>query len=146
FETPTDKLIQILLVGQPELGERLAVPALRQLKQRIALRCRIEPLSVDETAEYVRARLRIAGARSIGLFGQDAIARLTAHAGGIRRVVNALCDHALLIGYADQQRRIDARIVDEAIRYLENGDGAQAGGPPRASSAPRGGARARRAR
>jgi general secretion pathway protein A len=119
FETPTEKLLQILLVGQPELGERLGLPGLRQLKQRIALRCRIQPLTVDETAEYIRVRLRIASARDIGLFTPEAVARITAHAGGIPRIVNSLCDHALLIGYADQQRRIDRRTVDEAIRYLE---------------------------
>jgi general secretion pathway protein A len=122
FETPTEKLLQVLLVGQPELGERLALPALRQLKQRIALRCRIQPLTVDETAEYIRFRLRIAGARDSGLFTPEAIARITAHAGGIPRIVNAVCDHALLIGYADQQRRIDRRVVDDAIRYLESGE------------------------
>jgi len=122
FETPTDKLLQILLVGQPELGDRLALPALRQLKQRIALRCRIEPLTVEEVAEYVRARLRIAGARDTGLFTADALSRIARHAGGIPRVVNSLCDHALLIGYADQQRRVDGRIVEEAIRYLDAGE------------------------
>jgi general secretion pathway protein A len=122
FETLNEKLLQVLLVGQPELGERLALPALRQLKQRIALRCRIQPLTVDETAEYIRFRLRIAGARDSGLFTPEAIARITAHAGGIPRIVNALCDHALLIGYADQQRRIDRRVVDDAVRYLESGE------------------------
>ena len=134
FETPTEKLLQILLVGQPELGDRLALPALRQLKQRIALRCRIQPLTVDETAEYIRVRLRIAGARDAGLFTPEAIARITAHAGGIPRIVNSLCDHVLLIGYADQQRRIDGRIVDDAIRYLESGEAAE---PRRAPRAPR---------
>jgi general secretion pathway protein A len=122
FETPTEKLLQILLVGQPELGERLALPGLRQLQQRIALRCRIQPLTMEEAAEYIRVRLRIAGARDTGLFAPEAIARITAQSGGIPRVVNAVCDHALLIGYADQQRRIDGRIVDEAIRYLEAGE------------------------
>jgi general secretion pathway protein A len=132
FETPTDKLLQILLVGQPELGDRLALPALRQLKQRIALRCRIEPLTADEVAEYVRARLRIAGARDTGLFTAEALGRIAQHAGGIPRIVNSLCDHALLIGYADQHRRIDRRIVEEAIRYLEAGE------PPEPRPIPRG--------
>ena len=124
FETPTEKLLQILLVGQPELEQRLALPALRQLKQRIALRCRIQPLTPDETAEYIRVRLRIAGARDSALFTPDAVARIRAHAGGIPRIVNALCDHALLIGYADQQRRIDGRIARDAIQYLESGQAA----------------------
>ena len=125
FETPTEKLLQILLVGQPELDQRLALPALRQLKQRIALRCRIQPLSADEVVEYIRARLRTAGARDSGLFTPEALARVAAHSGGVPRVVNALCDHALLIGYADQERRIDRRIVDDAIRYVESGEAAE---------------------
>jgi general secretion pathway protein A len=128
FETSTDKLLQILLVGQPELGERLALPGLRQLRQRISLRCRIHPLTADETAEYIRVRLRIAGGRDSGLFTPDAIARISAHAGGTPRIVNALCDHALLIGYADQQRRIDRRIADDAIRYFESGESTES--PP----------------
>jgi type II secretory pathway predicted ATPase ExeA len=129
FETSTEKLLQILLVGQPELEQRLALPALRQLKQRIALRCRIQPLSVEETVDYVRARLRTAGARDIGLFTAEALARVATHAGGVPRVINALCDHALLIGYADQERRIDRRIVDEAMRYLEMGEAAEGRDP-----------------
>jgi general secretion pathway protein A len=135
FETPTEKLLQIVLVGQPELEERLALPALRQLKQRIALRCRIQRLTAGETVEYVRARLRIAGARDMGLFTPEALARVAAHAGGIPRVVNALCDHALLIGYADQERRIDRRIVDEAMRYLEQEDVAEGRAPEAATRA-----------
>src|SRR5262249_44103503 len=124
---PTEKLLQILLVGQPELEPRLALPSLRQLKQRIALRCRIQPLSADEVAEYIRMRLRIAGARDSAIFTPEAVGRITAHSGGIPRIVNALCDHALLIGYADQQRRIDGRIASDAIRYLESGQTAESG-------------------
>jgi len=121
FETATDKLLQILLVGQPELRERLTVPQLRQLKQRLALRCQILPLSEEETGGYIRARLRIAGARDSGIFESEAVARIAKYAGGIPRIINSVCDHSLLIGYADQCRRIDEDVVEEAIRYLEEG-------------------------
>src|SRR5262249_21936391 len=122
FETDTEKLLQILLVGQPELLDKLDRPELRQLKQRIGLRCRILPLAMEETRDYIRTRLRIAGASDLGLFSDAAITRIAGYSGGIPRVINTLCDHCLLIGYADQIRRIDRRIVDEAVQYFENGE------------------------
>jgi hypothetical protein len=121
FETATTKLLQILLVGQPELKAKLDLPGLRQLKQRVGLRCQIPPLTVDEAREYVRNRLRIAGARDLGLFTDSAIERMTEYSGGIPRVINILGDHCLLFGYADQSRRIDRSAVNEAIEYLEEG-------------------------
>jgi general secretion pathway protein A len=123
FETHTEKLLQILLVGQPELLDTLDRPELRQLKQRISLRCRILPLTAEQTREYVRTRLRIAGASDLGLFSEAAITRVAEYSGGVPRLINMLCDHCLLIGYADQIRRIDRRIVDEAVEYFEQGDG-----------------------
>src|SRR6266852_1025457 len=122
FETHTEKLLQILLVGQPELLDTLVRPELRQLKQRISLRCRILPLTPEQTRDYIRTRLRIAGARDLGLFSDAAITRIAEHSGGIPRLINTLCDHCLLIGYADQIRRIDRKIVDEAIEYFEEGE------------------------
>jgi general secretion pathway protein A len=122
FETSTDKLLQILLVGQPELRTKLEQPELRQLRQRIALRCAISPLTPEETRGYIRTRLRIAGAPDLGLFTERAVSRIAKYARGIPRVVNIVCDHCLLIGYADQSRRIDADVVAQAIRYLENGE------------------------
>jgi len=121
FETPTSKLLQILLVGQPELKTKLDLPELRQLKQRVGLRCQIPPLSLEETRAYIRTRLRIAGARDLGLFADEAVERIAAYAGGIPRLINTVCDHCLLIGYADQKRRIDRQIVNDAIDYLEEG-------------------------
>ena len=150
FETPTAKLLQILLVGQPELVKKLQLPELRQLRQRIGLRCVIGPLTQDETREYIRTRLHIAGARDLHLFTDDAIRRIAAYAGGIPRVVSLVCDHCLLIGYADQERRIDRKIVDEAIRYLEDGErtpvspARQPGPARRAQTAALGARRARR--
>jgi general secretion pathway protein A len=122
FETATDKLLQILLVGQPELGAKLALPELRQLRQRVGLRCAIPPLRPTETRDYIRSRLRIAGAQDLNLFTERAVRRITEHAGGIPRVINMVCDHCLLIGYADQTRQIDTGLVERAIKYLEEGE------------------------
>jgi general secretion pathway protein A len=122
FETPTDKLLQILLVGQPELKDKLQLPQLRQLKQRIGLRCAIPPMTSVETRDYIRTRLRIAGARDLNLFEDAAVRRIAEYAGGIPRVVNIVCDHALLIGYADQTRRVGRVVIERAVRYLEQGE------------------------
>jgi general secretion pathway protein A len=121
FESSTSKLLQILLVGQPELKTKLRLPELQQLKQRIGLRCQIPPLTRDETREYIRTRLRIAGARDLGLFSDPAVDGIADYSGGIPRLINMVCDHCLLFGYVDQKRRIDRQIVSQAIEYLEEG-------------------------
>jgi general secretion pathway protein A len=120
FETDSQKLMQILLVGQPELRRKLASTELRQLKQRIGLRCHIGPLSPEETRLYIRHRLRIAGAADASLFTEGAIRRITEYSQGVPRVVNIVCDHCLLSGFADNKRRLDIAVVDEAIDYLED--------------------------
>jgi len=122
FETSSQKLMQILLVGQPELRDKLNSPELRQLKQRVGLRCHIAPLSPEETRLYIRHRLRVAGASDAGLFTDAAIQRITEYSQGIPRVVNIVCDHCLLSGFADSKRRIDTGVVDETIDYLEEGE------------------------
>src|SRR5262249_10913913 len=121
FETPTDKLLQILLVGQPELKLKLQLPELRQLRQRIGLHDTIRPLTPDETGNYIRSRLRVAGAPDLRLFSERAVGRIAEYSGGIPRLVNIVCDHCLLIGYAEQQRRIEGDIVVQAIEYFEDG-------------------------
>src|SRR2546427_1692983 len=121
FETPTEKLLQILLVGQPELRVKLNRPELRQLQQRIALSCSIRPLTAAEVHQYILTRLRIAKGRDLGIFTEKAVAKIGAYSGGIPRVVNIVCDHCLVIGYADQERRIGPDIVDQAIETLEEG-------------------------
>jgi general secretion pathway protein A len=136
FETTTQKLLQIVLVGQPELRAKLALRELRQLKQRVALQCRIDPLGSQEVRDYIRTRLRVAGARIPDLFADDAVGHLVEHAGGIPRVVNVLADHCLLIGYADQQRRIDRRIVEQAIAYVDGGAPAPAAPAPTPAKPP----------
>jgi general secretion pathway protein A len=122
FETTHQKLMQILLVGQPELRDKLNVHELRQLKQRIGLRCHIGPLSPEETRLYIRHRLRIAGATDAGIFTDAAIQKISDYSHGTPRVINIVCDHCLLSGYADSKRRIDAGLVNEAIEYLEEGE------------------------
>src|SRR5919197_494112 len=119
FETPTEKLLQILLVGQPELRARLNRPELRQLKQRIELQCSLPPLSHEQVREYVQTRLRVAGARDLELFSAEAQTRIAAYSGGIPRRINILCDHCLVIGYAEQRARIEVDVVDQAIEALE---------------------------
>ena len=121
-ETRAEKLLQIVLVGQPELLDKLSRPEFRELNQCIALRCRILPLTPEQTRDYVRSRLQIAGANDLGLFTDAAITRIAEHSGGIPRLINALCDHCLLIGYADQLRRIDRTIAEEAVEYFEQGE------------------------
>jgi general secretion pathway protein A len=137
FETTKEKILQIVLVGQPELLARLEMPELRQLKQRISI---IPPMTRSGTRNYIRTRLRMAGARDVGIFTEDAVEQIVEYAGGIPRIVNTVCDHCLLIGYADQTRRIDRGIVDQAIGYLE------AGARPRTRARSSLGARRARAR
>ena len=126
FETPTEKLLQILLVGQPELRVKLNRPELRQLQQRIELRCSLPPLSREQVCDYILTRLRIAGAHDLGLFSEQAQTRIAVHSRGIPRRVNILCDHCLVIGYADQRRRIEVDVVDQAIEALEGPAGSRA--------------------
>ena len=119
FETTRRKLLQILLVGQPELEAKLNLPQLRQLRQRLGLRCRIRPLTVTEAGQYIRTRLRVAGSRDLGVFTEAAVARMAAYSRGVPRVLNILGDHCLLFGYAEQRRRVERELVEQAIEYLE---------------------------
>jgi general secretion pathway protein A len=114
FETPRDKLLQILLIGQPELDAKLQLRQLRQLAQRVELQHRISPLSRTETGNYILARLRMAGAHQ-ALFSARAMARIADAARGFPRRVNILCEHCLVIGYAEQRRSIEPDIVKQAV-------------------------------
>ncbi len=122
FETTHQKLMQIVLVGQPELRDKLNASELRQLKQRIGMRCHIGPLTPEETRLYIRHRLRVAGAGDAGIFTDGAVQRITEYSRGIPRLINIVCDHCLLSGYADSKRRIDPGVVEEAVEYLEEGE------------------------
>ncbi len=118
LETSTSKLIQILLFGQPELDEQLESRELRQLRQRISVRWSLDSLSASETAEYVRHRLRVAAEGECDLFSDAALREVHRRSRGVPRLVNLLCDRALLAGYADQKRRIDTEQVNDAAREI----------------------------
>src|SRR5215470_16213475 len=116
LETVQQKLLQIILIGQPELSEKLDSYDLRQLKQRIAFRCRLEPLSEKELRTYVYRRLEIAGANGQTretLFPEATLARILHYSKGIPRLVNTICESALITGYARQVRSITPEIIDQ---------------------------------
>jgi general secretion pathway protein A len=117
LETSRSKLLQIVLLGQPELDKTLSQPGFRQLRQRINLRYHLLPLSEKETKEYIGKRLRIAGAKE-AIFTEKAIKRIYLKSGGIPRLINILCDNALLNGYALDQKKVDERSVKEVAKDL----------------------------
>lgn len=120
FETAKDKLIQIILVGQPELSYTLNQPQCRQLKQRIGLWFYINPLNRKETDEYIELRLRRAGLET-PCFKQKAIDEIFRYSKGIPRLINILCENSLTIGYATDRKKIDKKIIEETIDDLEAG-------------------------
>jgi len=113
LETPTDKLLQIVLSGQPELEYKLSQPELRHLSQRLTLRCKLHPLTLEETHRYITERLRIAGANGQPIFTPEAIEAVHAYSLGIPRVINLLCEHALIGAFVDHQRTVAAHRVKE---------------------------------
>jgi general secretion pathway protein A len=119
LETDERKLLQIVLMGQPELRERLNDHALRQLRQRITVRYHLNPLTRAEVAQYVQHRLRVSGAQGGPYFTWGALWRIYHYSGGIPRLVNAVCDKALLAGFVEQSERINHRLAGRAIRELE---------------------------
>jgi general secretion pathway protein A len=119
LETSTEKLLQIVLTGQPELEEKLKAPQVRQLRQRITLRCRTAPLTLEETFGYIAERLRIAGANCEPIFSKEAIETVHTYACGIPRVVNLLCEHAMINSYVDSLRPVPAHIVEEVAREFQ---------------------------
>ncbi len=120
LETDDDKLIQIVLAGQPELSALLDLPKLRQLNQRIAVRYRLRSMSMDETRTYIRHRMVVAGETGGVSFSRSALKLIHLYTRGLPRLINNLCDRALLIGYGDEQRRISAGTVTRAIGEMLN--------------------------
>ncbi len=118
LETPTSKLIQIMLVGQPELWDMLARPELRQLRQRIVLRHALRPFGPGETRDYVEERLRLAGYTGKGIFKKAALAELHARTGGIPRLINIVCDGALLLGFGREKAVLSAGEIREVADDL----------------------------
>jgi len=119
LETSTDKLLQIVLSGQPELEEKLKLPQLRQLRQRIMLRCKTAPLTKEQTYEYIHERLKIAGASGAPIFSPQAMDAIYIYSLGIPRVVNLLCEHSLVNSFVEQQRPIQAKVVEEVAREFQ---------------------------
>ena len=119
IETPTEKLFQVLLVGQPELGTRLNQPDLRQIKQRIALRCTLATLDVRQVAAYVAGRIQIAGGVAAQVFTREAVMAIHQHSGGIPRVISVISDNALLAGFAAGTRPVTSTMVDGVCREFD---------------------------
>src|SRR5262249_34539995 len=116
LETSTEKLLQIVLAGQPELEQKLNQRELRQLRQRIALRAQTLPLTAEETGGYGSERLRIAGSNGEEIFSPQAIEAVHRHSRGIARVVNLLSEHALIRAFVEQRRPIPAETIEDVAR------------------------------
>jgi general secretion pathway protein A len=119
LETERDKLIQIVLMGQPELREIIELPELKQLKQRIVLRFHLYPLSEREAQAYIFHRLRLAGADGSLKFSRKALKLVYEYSGGIPRVINIVCDNVMLLGFVHETKKIADSLVKEVIRDLE---------------------------
>jgi general secretion pathway protein A len=127
LETDTQKLLQIILIGQPELDAKLASPALRQLRQRITVHWRLGPLSAAETREYVNHRLRVAAGTERALFSASALREIHRRSAGVPRVANVLCDRALLAAWADEVPEVSRQLVRRAWSELRGeGEGRRA--------------------
>ncbi len=120
LETAKSKLLQIVLVGQPELNKTLLQPGFRQLRQRINMRYHLPPLSARETREYIEKRLRVAGARG-EIFTEKALREIYLRSKGTPRLINILCDNSLLTAYALDQKIVDEKAVKEAAGDLKIG-------------------------
>jgi general secretion pathway protein A len=119
LETRNCKLLQVFLIGQPELNDHLERRDLWQLKQRISVRYHLLPLDLGETEQYVRTRLMIAGAPRLDLFTETAIQRIHAYSGGVPRLINNICDNALLTAFSTDRRTIDEQTVRECVDLLK---------------------------
>lgn len=129
IESNTEKLLPLVLAGQPELAVRLNEPSLRQLKQRVALRCALGLLSLNETAAYMAGRIRRAGADGSTLFTREAVRLIYERSRGVPRTISVICDNALVSGFALQQKPVSAQIVHEVCRDFDF-DGAASGDDP----------------
>jgi general secretion pathway protein A len=119
IETETEKLLSVILAGQPEFATRLETTELRQLKQRIALRCTLAPLDVRETASYIAGRIRIAGGEAARVFTREAVQLIHERSRGIPRTINVLCDNALVTGFAMNEAPVSRATILEVCRDFE---------------------------
>ncbi len=113
LENRTGKLLQIVLAGQPELDRKLDAPNLRQLKQRVVLRCSLQPLAAPETTAYVRSRLAKAGKTDQQIFSEEILSEIHVRSQGIPRVINTLCDNLLLTAFAIERKTVTRGMLDE---------------------------------
>nr|MDJ0851071.1 AAA family ATPase [Myxococcota bacterium] len=145
LETPSSKLLQIMLVGQPELNDMLANPDLRQLRQRIVLRHHLRPFDPKELEAYIDERLTLAGYTGKGIFRRSARRAIHEVTGGVPRLVNIVCDGALLSGYARGEQVLGTDVIREVARDLQlTGEDGEFAAAPAAPAAPASGAEPKR--
>jgi general secretion pathway protein A len=135
IESDSAKLLPVILAGQPELADRLNEQGLRQLKQRIALRCTLKPFQLNETAAYIAARIDGVGGTPSHVFTRDAVVAVHQHSNGIPRTINVICENALLTGYVEEQRPVGREVVEAVVRDFDLWSTAVVE-PPAAPSAP----------
>jgi type II secretory pathway predicted ATPase ExeA len=128
IETPHEKLLSVIIAGQPELGARLNDRSLRQFKQRVALRCELRPLTAQETASYIVGRIRAAGGIAAEVFTRQAVTMMHERSMGVPRTISVIADNALLGGYAAGQRPVGAELVAEICRDFDFGASGPASG------------------
>jgi type II secretory pathway predicted ATPase ExeA len=119
IETDEEKLLPLVLAGQPELGDRLRTPALRQLHQRVALRCELAPFEQNDTLAYMASRIRTAGGQGANLFTREAACLIHQKSRGIPRLINVLCDNALVGAFAQNVRPVNSQLVREVCRDFD---------------------------
>jgi type II secretory pathway predicted ATPase ExeA len=119
LETSTDKLLPLVLAGQPEIADRLSQPALRQLKQRVALRCILTPLDFADTAAYIARRIETAGGRPSAVFTREAVETIFVRSGGIPRTISVICDNALVTAFAADERPVSRSTVLEVCKDFD---------------------------
>jgi general secretion pathway protein A len=139
LENRHGKLLQIVLAGQPEFDRKLDAPSLRQLKQRIVLRCMLQPLSLEDTTEYIRARLEKAGMAEQTVFPLEVVAELHRRSQGIPRLINAICDNLLLTAFALESKTTTLQMLEEVSEDMRLEWPGKRIGVPRLSNGPRGG-------
>ena len=118
LETETEKLIQLVLMGQPELKSKLWLRGLEQLRQRVTLHFHLTPLDRQETAAYISHRLHVAGANGTPIFAPSTVTKIFEYTHGVPRLINSLCDRALLTGYVNETKLIGPEVIEEVAREL----------------------------
>jgi general secretion pathway protein A len=137
MQTVAGHALTVVLVGQPELAARLNEGRLRQLKQRVALRCELSPLDAHDTQAYIARRIEVAGGHSDSVFAADAVARVHARSGGIARTISVICDNVLVNGFADNVKPVTAALVDEVCRDFHIGADVEASAVAPPATAPK---------